>query len=94
MITRLVKMAFQVENIPDFLELFDRKKHAIKSSEGCLSLQLLLHAKNDGIIFTISVWKDEASLERYRKSDLFKNTWQATKIYFADRPEAWTTSEY
>jgi len=40
------------------------------------------------------VWKDEASLERYRKSDLFKNTWQATKIYFADRPEAWTTSEY
>ena len=64
----------------------------IRAMKGCLHLELLQDAKNPTIFFTLSHWDTEGSLNHYRHSDLFKTTWAKTKILFADKPEAWTTT--
>lgn len=94
MIIRLVKMTFIPEKVDSFIQLFNDRKKSIRTFPGCLELQLLMHIKNDGIIFTYSEWESEASLEEYRKSDLFLNTWNEVRINFREKPEAWTTIVY
>jgi len=42
------------------------------------------------VFFTYSYWNDESDLENYRKSELFKNIWSATKKNFSAKPEAWS----
>ncbi|MFZ0490789.1 MAG: antibiotic biosynthesis monooxygenase, partial [Salegentibacter sp.] len=36
---------------------------------------------------------DEAALENYRNSELFKEVWAKTKVFFNDRPEAWSVDK-
>ena len=94
MIVRLVKMIFIPEKVDSFIQLFNDRKKAITAFPGCLELKLLIHIKNDGIIFTYSEWDSDAALEEYRKSDLFIKTWKEAKVYFREKPEAWTTTVY
>lgn len=91
MIVRIVKMTFQPERIPAFLQLFEETKAHIRGFEGCQHLQLL-REKADGLIFfTYSHWESEEHLNAYRDSALFAEVWAQTKIHFAAKPEAWTT---
>jgi len=90
MITRIVKMTFNPEQIPSFLALFEKNKKHIGSFEGCTHLELLNDTAKTNIFFTYSKWKDETFLEKYRQSDLFNSVWKQTKILFADKAEAWT----
>jgi quinol monooxygenase YgiN len=92
MITRIVKMIFREQEIPAFLELYKSSCTKIRSFEGCKSLKLIQSKDDKRIMFTISEWQSEEFLEKYRSSELFKSTWTKTKILFADRPEAWTSS--
>lgn len=92
MIKRLVKMQFRPEETDNFQALFDRQKARIRAFEGCEYLELLRSEDDPCIFFTLSHWTGPEALERYRRSDLFKTTWAATKQLFADRPEAWSTS--
>ncbi len=92
MIKRLVKLHFQADKTTDFKAVFEQSKDKIRAMEGCLHLELLQDAKNPTIFFTLSHWDTEGSLNHYRHSDLFKTTWAKTKILFADKPEAWTTT--
>lgn len=91
MITRLVKMTFKEDTIADFLKLFEERKERIKANPGCLHLEMLQEKTGGLICFTYSIWDDELSLEAYRQSSFFKETWTATKKLFAQRAEAWTT---
>ncbi|MGZ3863789.1 MAG: putative quinol monooxygenase [Bacteroidia bacterium] len=90
MITRIVKLTFQTEQVPAFLDLFAKTKTLIRASEGCMHLELLNDKGNPNIFFTYSKWKDESFLEQYRQSELFNSVWKQTKVLFSDRPEAWT----
>ena len=92
MIKRLVKMQFRPEEADRFLDLFDRQKALIRSFQGCLYLELLRSDDDPSIFFTLSFWTGPEALEDYRHSELFKTTWAATKVLFAARPEAWTTT--
>jgi len=60
---------------------------------GCESLQLLQDKIIPGILFTFSRWKNEASLENYRQSELFIETWRKTKALFDQKAEAWSVEE-
>jgi heme-degrading monooxygenase HmoA len=91
MIKRLVKLTFQADKIADFKQIFESSKDHIRAMRGCLHLELLQDRNRPNILFTLSFWENEADLEHYRHSDLFKTTWAKTKILFADKPEAWTT---
>jgi len=90
MIIRVVKMTFREEAIPEFMEIFNNSKARIRAFEGCNYLELLKDQSAPRILFTYSYWEDQASLERYRQSDLFKETWADTKKLFAAKPEAWS----
>ena len=84
---RIVKMTFHEKEIETFRHIFEERKERIASFPGCSNLELL-HGGN--IFFTYSVWDDEASLEKYRNSELFRSTWALVKPLFSAKTEAWS----
>jgi heme-degrading monooxygenase HmoA len=93
MIIRIVKLTFKHEEIEPFKALFDTVKSLIRNSEGCKDLALWQDTFHRNIFFTYSVWDSEDSLNLYRGSELFANTWSQTKIKFAAKPEAWSVEQ-
>jgi len=93
MIKRIVKMTFRSEGQALFVEeVFEQSKARIRAFPGCRYMELLQHTDNPNVLFTLSIWDDEAALERYRQSELFQSTWQKTKALFADKAEAWSVT--
>ena len=82
MLIRIVDMKFKEECRNDFLEVFNSSKAAIAAFEGCTHLELLNDKFDQNRFLTYSHWESEEHLELYRNSELFKNTWQKTKILF------------
>jgi heme-degrading monooxygenase HmoA len=73
-----------------FLELFVSKSGQIRDFPGCLGVELHRLSGDDEVFFTISQWDCESSLETYRNSELFKETWRSVKPLFSVKAEAWT----
>lgn len=90
MIVRVVKMTFREDQLSKFFTLFEQQKTQIKGFDGCLHLELLQDIKDPRICFTYSHWDSEASLNTYRQSDFFQETWRQTKALFEAKPEAWS----
>jgi len=90
MIIRMVKMVFQEEGIPIFLQLFEERKATIRSFKGCMHVELWQSLSGDGTFFTYSLWENEAALEAYRQSDFFRETWSQTKALFREKASAWS----
>ncbi|MCW5922952.1 MAG: antibiotic biosynthesis monooxygenase [Saprospiraceae bacterium] len=91
MIKRIVKMTFREEAVEVFLrDVFEHSKNRIRAFPGCLHMELLRQTNAPNVLFTLSIWEDEAALETYRQSDLFQTTWAKTKILFAEKAEAWS----
>jgi hypothetical protein len=90
MIKRIVKLTFREEAVPEFFAIFEDSKLKIRAFEGNLHLELLRDLARPSIFFTLSFWENEAALDRYRASELFKTTWAQTKALFAEKPEAWS----
>src|SRR5947207_2039392 len=93
MIIRIVKMTFVPEKTNDFLKVFKESKDKIRAFDGCTHLELLNDIQDRNIFFTYSHWLSEKNLDNYRNSDLFKTTWNKTKILFAGKPEAWSVKK-
>lgn len=93
MIVRIVKMSFQAERVPEFLDNFKRHKADIRGFEGCERLLLLRDRQQEGVFFTYSWWRSEEALDAYRQSELFRGVWAFTKSLFAAPAEAWSTEE-
>lgn len=83
-------MSFQPEKIEEFLANFEQKKEKIRNFEGCHHLKLLRDKHNTNQFFTYSHWVNDAALQNYRDSELFKGVWAKTKVLFNDKPEAWS----
>ena len=93
MFIRIVKMKFKADQCAAFETNFDDKKDKIRSFPGCQRLELL-HDKSDSTIyFTYSYWNEDADLENYRNSELFKGVWAYTKTLFDAKPEAWSVEQ-
>jgi quinol monooxygenase YgiN len=91
MIKRIVKMTFREEEVKTFLdEVFEQSKNRIRAFPGCQHMELLQQIGQPSVLFTLSIWDDEAALEAYRQSELFQTTWAKTKILFAEKAEAWS----
>ena len=93
MFIRIVKMDFNPKNIATFLEIFDKNKSKIRAFEGCNLLELYQDKNTPNIFFTYSYWQEEAALENYRNSQLFKEVWARTKILFQNKPQAWSVNK-
>jgi hypothetical protein len=93
MIKRIVKMTFREDAVEAFVsEVFEQSKRHIRAFPGCRHMELLQHTNKPNVLFTLSYWDDEAALNAYRASALFADTWQKTKVLFADKAEAWSTN--
>ncbi|MGO4292689.1 putative quinol monooxygenase [Chitinophaga sp. RAB17] len=90
MINRIVKMEFDPEKVNSFRALFSQQQQLIRHFPGCTHLELWEHPASGNTWFTFSQWESEAALEKYRESDLFRETWAATKVLFNAKPAAWT----
>ncbi len=93
MFVRIVKMSFHSKHIEEFSKMFDEKKKFIRASNGCKLLELYQDKTNPEIFFTYSYWENEQDLENYRNSDLFKDVWAKTKVFFNDKPLAWSVDK-
>jgi quinol monooxygenase YgiN len=89
-IVRVVRLTFSKDSIEAFNELYLKHEEHIASQPGCFSVDLVEDASNPFVRATISKWRDEESLNRYRDSELFGVVWPATKALFADKPQVWT----
>lgn len=84
-------MTFREDAVETFLaEVFEHSKDRIRAFPGCRHMELLREKNKPNVLFTLSFWDDEAALEAYRQSELFKTTWAKTKVLFAEKAEAWT----
>jgi quinol monooxygenase YgiN len=90
MIVRIVRMYFDPEKVNNFLELFKDVKEKIRQFEGCQHLELLKDVNHKNVFCTYSIWQDEEHLNKYRFSELFKNTWTETKKLFNEKPVAFS----
>ena len=90
MIKRLVTLHIRTKQVEEFITFFTEHQHAIANSPGCISLQLYQDHQNLDVFYTWSEWKSLASLEAYRKSELFKMTWSKVKPMFAKPAQAKT----
>ncbi|MCO6495366.1 MAG: antibiotic biosynthesis monooxygenase [Bacteroidetes bacterium] len=93
MIKRIVKMTFKPEEVDNFLKLIDHVLPLIEQMEGCRGVKLYSQEGAKNVMFTLSLWDNNESLEKYRASDLFKTTWTQTKRYFSDKPQAWSINQ-
>lgn len=91
MIKRIVKMTFRPEAVQTFLDdVFEESKNRIRAFSGCRHMELLRSVQEPDVLFTLSYWNGEEELEAYRRSELFRGTWEKTKVLFAEKAEAWT----
>lgn len=90
MIKRIVKLSFEPQHIPRFLDIFENSKQQIRQFPGCHHLELLRCKNPNNLFFTYSHWENENALDAYRQSELFKKTWSDTKQLFNDKPQAWS----
>lgn len=88
MIIRLVRMTLRPEAQAAFLEHFDASASEIRAFPGCTHLELWQDTRFPNILTTYSHWESPEALERYRRSDLFRETWKEVKPLFAAPPVA------
>jgi len=86
-------MTFKAAEVPVFLALFEERKALIRHFEGCRHLALWQDAQDAHVFFTYSHWDSEAHLNKYRFSELFKDTWLHTKALFLAKAEAWSVQQ-
>ncbi len=93
MFVRIVKLSFQSDKIETFLNNFENQKTLIRNFSGCRLLELYRDKQQPNVFFTYSYWNDEKDLDAYRNSELFKGIWAETKIFFNDKPLAWSVDK-
>ena len=90
MLIRLVRMTVRPDAVDAFLGHFDRSAPQIRAFEGCTHLELWQDARFPNVLTTCSHWTGAEALERYRHSDLFRQTWAHVRPLFAARPQAFS----
>ena len=86
----ILKMTFKPEHCQDFIDHFYKIDSKITSMPGCERLKLHRDISNPSVFFTYSFWQDDAALQHYRESDLFKDTWKLVKSWFSEPAAAWS----
>ena len=94
MIIRIVRMHFIPDAVDDFLDIYERTQAAIQNMAGCAFLELMRDTEDPNVFITISHWDSTAALDRYRKSELFKNVWHRVKQLFSQPAEAFSMERY
>lgn len=79
-------MTFRPEARAKFLRHFDTAAPKIRAFEGCQRLELWEGQRFPNVCTTFSLWANADALERYRRSNLFRENWREVKPLFAAAP--------
>lgn len=90
MILRIVRMSFDPYRIDNFLDYFATIKPDIENFEGCRKVDMYRDAEDENVIYTVSIWEDESSLEKYRESNIFRGRWEIVTEWFNEKPQAFS----
>lgn len=90
MLHRIVRMEFSEESKSVFVETFYKKKPLIEAFEGCHSVQLMEDESNPLVLYTLSMWDKNDSLQKYRHSAMFAETWKFVKPLFTAKAQAFS----
>ena len=90
MIVRIVRMSFEYEKIEAVREFLDEVRKEIVRVPGCEHLDILQDLDRKNVFFSYSHWRSEKDLENYRKSEFFRKTWARAKLWFSEKPSAWS----
>ncbi len=90
MLIRIVRMTFQPGQTEAFLAIFRESQPLIRAFLGCRHLELWQDAGHPSVYCTCSHWENEAALEAYRQSELFRSTWARTRPLFSAPPQAFS----
>ena len=90
MIVRIAKLTIQTEKAEQFKIFFHQSHFKIVNFKGCMHVELIQESLNKNIFFTYSHWENEKMLEEYRNSKIFKSIWNQTKLFFSEKPQAWS----
>ncbi len=93
MIVRIVRMKVSESDVSVFQRYFNESFSKIRSFPGCNDLALYTDINEPGMVITFSRWDDEAALNIYRDSIVFKETWNKVKPLFIAKPEAFSMAE-
>lgn len=88
MLTRLVRMRFQPDQVETFLALYATMRPQIVAQPGCLSVQLLHETDDPAAFATWSIWESAAALDAYRSSPFFRQFWPQVRALFRQPAEA------
>lgn len=84
-------MEFLPEKSDEFEACVKNITQRIANFEGCYAVRILRESDEGNVFFSYSYWRSKEDLEKYRKSDLFREIWPKTKAMFSSRAIAWTT---
>jgi len=90
MLVRIVQLHIQEAHINLFLNLYAAHQQTISTNEGCVSVQLLQQEGHLNQVATLSQWKSEEYLNKYRNSEFFKTLWKQVKPLFASPAKAFS----
>lgn len=93
MLIRIVRMNFELEKVPEFLQIFRKSEHLIRQMPGCRFLELWQDADQPTVFCTHSHWDSADALNAYRRSELFGQVWPTTKALFAAPPVAFSVHQ-
>lgn len=90
MIIRIVRMTIDPGKVEIFKDYFNNSCSRIRGSAGCTHLELYSDAAQPNVMITFSKWETEDHLNRYRDSEVFKETWALVKPLFIEKPCAYS----
>jgi heme-degrading monooxygenase HmoA len=90
MIVRIVRMSFQHEKVEVVKSFLEDVRGSIIRFSGCEHLDILQDLNQKNVFFSYSHWRSEQDLENYRQSEFFKETWARAKLWFIEKPCAWS----
>lgn len=94
MLHRIVRMEFSTETKALFIETFYKKQPLIEAFEGCQSVQLMEDHESEMVLYTSSIWDKNESLQKYRNSAMFAETWKYVKPMFTSKAQAFSLTKF
>ncbi len=93
MLIRIVKLTLKPEHAAAFIAVASKHQSLIRAFEGCHHQEMLQVDDTPNTFLTYSKWDDANALNNYRNSTLFNSIWTTIKPWFAQKAEAWSTTE-
>ncbi len=89
MITRILKLNLKPERISDFIRYAELVLPKVLQMPGCKNVDLLQDKNDESTWFIYTIWESEASLNKYRKSEINIGFIRKLKEWLARDFQAW-----